>query len=83
MCKQQPELEAYAEKFADAEKSGAQLPPNLMQRLAEVKERADAAAKVSGSGERAWGFVDTFLCDLIPLPNYILCHVSHSGGCCC
>ena len=47
MCKQQPELEEYAEKFADAEKSGAQLPPGLMQRLAEVKERADLAAKVS------------------------------------
>ena len=53
MCKHQPELEAYATVFADAERSGAQLPESLLLRLAEVKGRADTAAQEAAAAEAA------------------------------
>lgn len=53
MCKHQPELEAYATVFADAERSGAQLPESLLVRLAEVKGRADTAAQEAAAAEAA------------------------------
>jgi hypothetical protein len=53
MCKHQPELEAYASVFSEAERSGTQLPESLLQRLAEVKERVDAASKEAAAADAA------------------------------
>lgn len=49
----QPQLGPFADLFSEAQRSGVQVPPELLQGLNDVKARVEAAAKEAAAAEAA------------------------------
>lgn len=49
----QPQLGPFADLLSEAQRSGAQMPPELLQGLSDVKARVEAAAKEAAAAEAA------------------------------